>query len=820
MLRKHLFLFFLLLFFSFGSFAQQKQAAWWFFGDSAGVNFNTTPPQVILNSQAPTGVGAGTVSDAKGNLLFYTNGDKVWNWQHQVIWSNPAPARAANIIIMPVPGKKSQYYVFWQKQFVQYLVYIIVDMQLNSGMGGVISSSQTPQLVSNDHVWAGPGILLHQNGTDFWIVVDKQGTDSLFSYPVTTNGIGNPIGNKLSTVLSPTQNYIAQFKASPNSRKLAILRYGNSFNDSKTYILDFNRTTGVITLENEITRPNNFVGMTAFESLSFSPDNKLLYITAPFFKNIFLSGVTIYQLEIANLTSVKLLSTNDSIGFIPSNNTYFNTFSDIQLGIDGKLYIAVQYHTYLSIINCPNVIGVNCGLADSAVNLMGRQAGPALPVYNQTYFRNANLLQAQAQQDTICLGQSTELSAYGAGATSFRWLSNSSLSSDTVANPLATPQQTTTYTVIGTGSCGQQDTAQVTVVVMPPVTASAGADTALLPISSGPVQLGGAVDTTVTYSWSPGKHLNDSTVANPLFSPFLPICDSVFTFVMRAEQRGSGCVVTDTVRVLRYGRTMAMVTDKQLKLCSADSVTLSAAIVSGTGVQYNWSPRTGVRGVSFPIEHEVKLSLTNNGVVPDTVYYTLTTSSAACTYKDSTQVIVYPRTTGSIAGPASICPNQQGAVYRLQNSRSGANYFWGAVGGQVLFSAGDSAVVDWAATNNQAAVWVTMKYSCDTLWLPVVIGPQVALPIPTGADTTCSGTINSYSTYAVPGAVYLWQVHGGQIISGQGSGSIRVYWQQTGRVQVEQTSYTRTDTCFMASAPLAVHVLPSPDPSLSISGPD
>ena len=49
-----------------------KQAYNWHFGNFSGLNFNTTPPTAL-----PTTVslyeGMGSISDAEGNVLFFTN---------------------------------------------------------------------------------------------------------------------------------------------------------------------------------------------------------------------------------------------------------------------------------------------------------------------------------------------------------------------------------------------------------------------------------------------------------------------------------------------------------------------------------------------------------------------------------------------------------------------------------------------------------------------------------------------------------------------------------------------------------------------------
>ncbi len=58
----------------------QKQNSHWFFGDHTGINFSSGAPVGINYGNCSTGEGAGSsISDINGNLLFYTDGDSVWD---------------------------------------------------------------------------------------------------------------------------------------------------------------------------------------------------------------------------------------------------------------------------------------------------------------------------------------------------------------------------------------------------------------------------------------------------------------------------------------------------------------------------------------------------------------------------------------------------------------------------------------------------------------------------------------------------------------------------------------------------------------------
>ncbi|HRG90540.1 MAG TPA: hypothetical protein PLW44_16070, partial [Chitinophagales bacterium] len=60
----------------------QGQANIWYFGATAGVDFNSGSPVAITDGVLSTSEGSATISDAAGNLLFYTDGIRVWTRNH------------------------------------------------------------------------------------------------------------------------------------------------------------------------------------------------------------------------------------------------------------------------------------------------------------------------------------------------------------------------------------------------------------------------------------------------------------------------------------------------------------------------------------------------------------------------------------------------------------------------------------------------------------------------------------------------------------------------------------------------------------------
>ncbi len=140
----------------------------------------------------------------------------------------------------------------------------------------------------------------------------------------------------------------------------------------------------------------------------------------------------------------------------------------------------------------------------------------------------------------ICLNDSVEIGAGLIEGQFYKWTPATGLSSTTVPNPIATPTQTTTYTLVVTDTSGCAPVSDnVTVTVNPLPVASAGPDDT--------IQIGGSVQLTgtggVQYVWTPVAGLNNANIFNPVASP-----DSSTIYVLDVTNV-YGCKSTDTMEV-------------------------------------------------------------------------------------------------------------------------------------------------------------------------------------------------------------------------------------------------------------------------------
>lgn len=144
--------------------------------------------------------------------------------------------------------------------------------------------------------------------------------------------------------------------------------------------------------------------------------------------------------------------------------------------------------------------------------------------------------------DSVCVGQGITLKA--SGAPLYSWSPAAGLSSTSIANPFASPQASTTYTVTGSDSLGCfRDSATVTLKVNDIPTVNAGPDIILSAGSTANLQAVASPDVT-SFMWSPPTGLSDIRTLNPTVTG-----GSDITYTIRVNN-AAGCTAQDQVKVL------------------------------------------------------------------------------------------------------------------------------------------------------------------------------------------------------------------------------------------------------------------------------
>lgn len=115
-------LFIIVSFMSFIGFSQNETNNW-YFGKNAGIDFGNGDVAVLEDGSMITPAGCSSISDDEGNLMFYTNGQTVWNRNHQIMTNGEGLSGEIDgiqsAIIVPKPNDYSTYYVFYTRENTQ-----------------------------------------------------------------------------------------------------------------------------------------------------------------------------------------------------------------------------------------------------------------------------------------------------------------------------------------------------------------------------------------------------------------------------------------------------------------------------------------------------------------------------------------------------------------------------------------------------------------------------------------------------------------------------------------------------------------------------
>jgi gliding motility-associated-like protein len=364
----------------------QQQASIWYFGDGAGLDFNTGVPAVLADGAMDTLEGCATISDATGNLLFYTDGSTVWGRNHVPMPNGTGllgdASSSQSAIIVPAPNDQDTYYIFTATLQVgpEGINYSIVDMSGNGGLGDV--TTKNVQLVNpaTEKLTA----VQHANGNDIWVITHDWGNDAFLSYLVTDAGVVvNPILSNTGFSLNypnvgiDIAKAIGYVKVSPNGEKLAICH-----SELGAELFDFDAATGVVSNPVRLLDGNE-----KYYGVEFSTSSEVLYVS--------IESGAIYQYD-AYAADVKTTET-EILGT-------FNDTGALQLAIDGKIYVANYFRPYLSVVNNPNTLGLGCNFIYQSLPLGAGLSYLGLPPFIQSYF----LVGIDAQN--FCLGNGTEFS--------------------------------------------------------------------------------------------------------------------------------------------------------------------------------------------------------------------------------------------------------------------------------------------------------------------------------------------------------------------------------------------------------------------------
>ena len=541
----------------------------WHYGKNVSLNFGQTP-LTVSPSQINTIEGCSSVSDASGNLLFYTTGFKIWNrngvempnatgllGNGPVFLTQSAGSGYKSVQIIKHPGNSQQYFVVSgdpQELTVKKLYYHVVDMSLNGGLGDVLPGQKNIEIMSNvsEH-------LSVFSGTDcksYWLVAPTHNySNQYYTFKIDANGFHNtPV---INTLPMSFQGYKELFQTKDLHKAIGVSGY-------HLFTLDFDGINGTLTNFDTV---STALGATQHFNMSpgMSTDKTKFY-----FGNSMLSNL--YQVDLnllPNLTAV----VNSRVEVIPPSPTFSNIFHLRAAPIGDKIYLVQTIYNgtgnqYISSLSNASQPGAQ------VVYTLG-----ALPVHPNNVFSSSNYytlgtdvvvnppadsVYHNATDTLLCNLRSYQLSCPNPDAGQFEWSTGATTSAINVS-------QSGTYWVKSTNICQiVYDTFNVS-FINPDVTLPADTD-----LCTGKSLVIEAVTANAdSYLWNTGATTSAITITEP------------GTYYIEVSRQG--CKASDTIHIEGISSYVTILQNDTL-ICNNMPITINA--ISNMESNFSWNDGT------------------------------------------------------------------------------------------------------------------------------------------------------------------------------------------------------------------------------------
>ncbi|MFN3404310.1 MAG: T9SS type A sorting domain-containing protein [Cytophagaceae bacterium] len=374
-----------ILFFSKAIYAQQGPfgiSPVWHFGFEAGIDFRTLPPQSITGGRTTADLwtieGSTTACDPSGNLVFYTDGYRLFDRSHNIIaFLNGGTTSTQTAVCFPDPANPTQdYYLFvantdpggggdrigmptpsttYPNGNLGIYWYKIrntgASISIISGAGG------TNKIANNDQVSEQICSGVDPDG-NYWVVAHEGGNYGwqnwgILAWKVTAAGVQPAVRSSLSTAV-PYVNITTGNNVWHGSLKInkCQSRLAAVYGTGSVEVYNWDDRNGVVTgLVRRLANLPTLDGVSnpSLYGCEFSPDGNILYITS-------LANNKLYQLDILTgnvYSQANWNSSNNGVGM-----------GTLQLGPDDRIYVTNDSDwgnpVYVGVVENPNVPGAGC----------------------------------------------------------------------------------------------------------------------------------------------------------------------------------------------------------------------------------------------------------------------------------------------------------------------------------------------------------------------------------------------------------------------------------------------------------------------------
>jgi gliding motility-associated-like protein len=429
-----------------------QEGSKWFFGGNAGLDFSNNPPTPITDGKINTPEGTSSIANSNGQLLFYSDGIKIWNRDGDempclnaaCVPMKGSPNSTQSVLIVPQPTCKGCEYLF--NVFTtsdingeKLLTVSVVDMRRENGKGAVIEQNTTLQEPTTERLAS----VRNDRDSTYWVISHDYGTNKFRIFHATTGGLIETSAPELGMAHDSLHKAEGYMKfSSPDTttgqRRLAVIVPGPPTN--YVDLFSFNDSTGTLTHNKTV---NLGPAPPTAYGIEFSSSGEKMYIS---FQG---ADGTKSMLKQYDLTMPDSLLTETAI-VIDSSAT--EKYGALQYAPDGKIYMAIEGSEYLATIGEPEGNSIRAVEYErEGVELGGKKSQLGLPSMVQDFSQDGS--GAGFEADGFCTNEPTTFEASPVCdplKNTYAWDFNYNPESPAFSAPSEQQQTTHTYTEAGT----------------------------------------------------------------------------------------------------------------------------------------------------------------------------------------------------------------------------------------------------------------------------------------------------------------------------------------------------------------------------------
>lgn len=391
-------------------FGEQIQIAnYWYFGNRAGIDFNEQPPVPVSDGMLVAPEGAASISEGNGENLFYTDGVTVYDQDHNQMFNGTNIGGENNStqssIIIPFPNDETLFYIFTTKSVYNpsdyVLSYSVVDIkEIGNGTVGEVVTQDKPlfEKTTERMTATNPGGFV-------WLIAHELGNNTFRSYPITDQGIGNPVLSSIGSSHDLNEEVASRgyMKLSSDGSRLAVALTSGGKNYVE--IFDFDGATGTLSNFLQIELPDDNPPYQVY-GVEFASNSEKLFVSA---NGSAAAQSKLYELKLHNYVKDSVENSLAELFDEPGIN-----MGAIQTGPDGQIYVARDGEQFLGTITENLDTLTNSTYMPGGFDLASGRSSLGLPNFVQSYFQqtpspSATVIPACITQTSTFIGMGTSI---------------------------------------------------------------------------------------------------------------------------------------------------------------------------------------------------------------------------------------------------------------------------------------------------------------------------------------------------------------------------------------------------------------------------